>query len=124
MRDMPGLGIIVAAADGQRLYAALEAAMAAAALGRSVRVFLQGEAVALLRSPVGFAGDAARRAAGQPDLAGMIAEAGAMEITLLACQSGMALAGVTVAELAPQIRAGGLVSFLADVGAEDRLLVY
>lgn len=124
MRDMPALNIIVAAAEGPRLYAALEAAMAAAALGRDVRIFLQGEAVALLRAPVGFAGDAARRAAGQPDLAGMIAEAGAMEITLLACQSGMALVGIDATGLAPHVRAGGLVSFLADVGPEDRLIVY
>src|SRR3546814_2731231 len=65
MPDMQGLNIIVAVAEGRRLYAALEAGMAAAALGRPVRIFLQGEAAALLRDPVCFAGDEARRAAGQ-----------------------------------------------------------
>lgn len=121
---MPGLRVIVAAAEGQRLYAALEASMAAAALGRDVRIFLQGEAVGLLRTPVGFSGDDARRAAGQPDLAQLVAEAGAMEVGLFACQSGMALVGVTAAELAPHVRAGGLVSFMADMGPDDRLIVY
>lgn len=121
---MPVLNIIVAVAEGRRLYAALEAGMAAAALGRPVRIFLQGEAAALLRDPVSFAGDEARRAAGQPDLAWMIEEAIQMEIGLFVCQSGMALVGIAAAELVPNVRAAGLVSFMADVGSEDRLLVY
>lgn len=124
MPDMPSLNIIVAVAEGRRLYAALEAGMAMAALGRPVRIFLQGEAAALLRDPVSFTGDEARRAAGQPDLAGLVEEAIVMEITLFACQSGMALVGIAATELVPHVRAGGLVSFLADVGAEDRLIVY
>jgi predicted peroxiredoxin len=121
---MPVLNIIVAVAEGRRLYAALEAGMAAAALGRPVRIFLQGEAAALLRDPVSFAGDQARRAAGQPDLAGMIEEATQMEIGLFVCQSGMALVGVTATDLVPHVRAAGLVSFMADIGNEDRLVVY
>lgn len=124
MHDMPGLSIIVAGAEGERLYAALETAMAATALGRPARIFLQGEAAGLLRDPVAFAGDEARRAAGQPDLAGLVAEAITMEVRLFACQSGMALAGINATQLVPQVRAGGLVSFMADVAPEERLLVY
>lgn len=121
---MPGLSIIVAGADGQRFYGALETAMAAVALGSAARIFLQGEAVALLREPVSAGGDSTRKAAGLPDLAWMIGEAAAMEVGLFACQSGMALIGLTADEMAPQVRAAGLVSFLRDVGPEDRLLVY
>ena len=124
MPDMPSLNIIVAVAEGRRLYAALEAAMAMAALGRRVRVFLQGEAAALLRDPVSFAGDEARRAAGQPDLAWLVEEAIAMEVALFVCQSGMALVGMAATELVPHVRAGGLVSFLAEVAPDDRLIVY
>jgi len=118
------LTIIVAAADGARLYAAIEAAMAAAALGHGARLFLQGEAAALLRLPIGFAGDAARRGAGLPDLAQMIEEAAAMDVELIACQSGLALTGLTADAMAPQARAGGLVGLFADIGPDDRLLVY
>lgn len=121
---MPGLSIIVASADGARFYAALETASAAAALGRPARIFLQGEAAALLRIPVSFGGDAARRAAGQPDLVSLIAEAMAMDVRLIVCQSGMALAGMTASELVPQVRAGGLVSFLAEMAADDELVTY
>ena len=121
---MSGLSIIVASADGAHFYAALETAAAAAALGRPARIFLQGEAAALLRTPVSFDGDAARRAVGQPDLASLIAEAMAMDVRLIVCQSGMALAGMTASELVPQVRAGGLVSFLSEMGSDDRLVVY
>lgn len=121
---MQGLSIIVASADGARFYAALEAAAAATALGWPTRIFLQGEAAALLRAPVSFDGDEARRAAGQPDLVSLIAEAMAMDVRLIVCQSGMALAGMTASELVPQVRAGGLVSFLSEMGADDRLVVY
>lgn len=124
MPDMQRLNIVVAVAEGRRLYAALEAAMAMAALGRPVRIFLQGEAAALLRAPVSFAGDEARRAAGQPDLAWLVEEAIAMEIALFVCQSGMALVGMAATELVPHVRAAGLVSFLADVAPDDRLIVY
>lgn len=124
MSDMPGLSIIVASADGARFYAALEAAAAAAALGRPARVFLQGEAAALLRAPVSFDGDSARRAAGQPDLVSLIAEAMAMDVRLIVCQSGMALAGMSASELVPQVRAGGLVSFLSETGPDDQLVAY
>ena len=124
MPDMQSLNIIVAVAEGRRLYAALEAGMAAAALGRRVRIFLQGEAAALLRDPVSFAGDEARKAAGQPDLAWLVEEAVAMDIALFVCQSGMALVGMAATDLVPHVRAAGLVSFLADVGADDRLIVY
>ncbi len=121
---MPALNIIVATADGRRFYAAVETGMAAAALGRPVRIFLQGEAAALLRHPVQFDGDAARRAAGQPELARMIDEAAAMDIALFVCQSGMALVGIAATELVPHVRAAGLVSFMADIAPDDRLIVY
>lgn len=121
---MPGLSIIVASADGQRFYAALETAAAAAALGRPARIFLQGEAAALLRTPVAFDGDTDRRAAGQPDLVSLIAEAMAMDVRLVVCQSGMALVGLTASELVPQVRTGGLVSFLSEAGPGDQLLAY
>jgi predicted peroxiredoxin len=121
---MPGLNLIVASADGERFYAALEAAAAAAALGRPARIFLQGPAAALLRTPVAFAGDAERRATGQPDLVSLIAEAMAMDVRLVVCQSGMALTGMTASELVPQVRTGGLVSFMAEIGDGDRLVVY
>jgi predicted peroxiredoxin len=98
--------------------------MAAAALGSPARLFLQGEAVALLREPVSAGGDLARKAAGLPELGWMIGEAVAMEVELFACQSGMALVGLTADDMAPQVRAAGLVSFLRDVGDGDRLLVY
>lgn len=124
MRDMSIVRIIVASADGQRFYAALEAAMAWAALGRGARIFLQGEAVALLRQPVCYAGDDARKAAGQPDLAGMIEEADAMGVTVSACQTGMAMVGMTTKDIDERVKMIGLVSFLAEATPSDELVVF
>ncbi|KTE04724.1 DsrE family protein [Sphingopyxis sp. H115] len=121
---MPGLNIIVAVAEGRRFCAALETAIAAAALGQRARLFLQGDAAAMLRAPAGFAGDAARRAAGLPGLGELIDEALASEVELIACQSGLALSDLTADRIVGGVKAGGVVSFLAAVAPEDRLLVY
>ena len=124
MPDLPRVKMIVATRDGARLYAAMEAAIAMQALGRQVTIFFQGEAVAALTSPIAHAGDAARVAAGQPDLAWMVQEATEMEIALIVCQSGMAMQGLTVMELAPLVQVGGLIGFLAKGDPTDPLIVY
>ncbi|BBB10699.1 hypothetical protein SPYCW_3715 [Sphingopyxis sp. EG6] len=54
----------------------------------------------------------------------LIAEAMAMDVRLVVCQSGMALTGMTASELVPQVRTGGLVSFMAEAGPDDQLVVY
>lgn len=121
---MPGLNIIVAAAEGRRFCAALETAIAAAALGQSARMFVQGDAAAMLRAPAGFAGDDARRATGLPGLGELIDEALASGVEMVVCQSGLALSDLTADRLVAGVKAGGVVSFLAAVAAEDRLIVY
>ncbi|WP_349290393.1 DsrE family protein [Sphingopyxis sp. L1A2A] len=124
MSDMPTLNIIVAMAEGRRLCAALETAIAAAALGRGARLFLQGDATAMLRAPAGFAGDGPRRAAGLPGLAELIDEAMTSGVEIIACQSGLAIGQMAADKMVPGVKAGGVVSFLAAVGEADRLVVY
>lgn len=124
---MPGLqtlNFLLPTADGRRFYAALETAIALSALGRTVRLFLQGEAAALLREPIEHGGDAMRAAAGQPELAWMVEEARAMGVTIAVCQSGMALVGLAATDIDAAFRPTGLISFLADIGPGDSLLVY
>ncbi len=112
---MSQVNIIIAANDSARLYAAFEAAMAWAALGREVQVFAQGEAVAGLRRPIIHPGDRARQAAGQPDLASLITEARELGVQLFVCQSGLALAGLTMDDLAVGATATGLVGYFAAI---------
>jgi predicted peroxiredoxin len=118
---MQGLTIIVAGADPGRFHAALSIATSAAALGRPVRMFLQSEAVTLLRPPLRTQGDGDYEAAGIPGIRDMLAEALAMAVTMTLCQSGLALAGMHADELPPGIATGGLVKLLSD-GADDQLL--
>ena len=121
---MSQVNIIIAANDSARLYAGLEAAQAWAALGREVQVFVQGEGVAGLRRPVIHPGDRARQAAGQPDLATLLADLREMGVSIFVCQSGLALAGLTMDMLAVDAKAAGLVGFVAGIAPRAVTLIY
>jgi len=123
MRRMRRLTIIVAGADAARFRAGLETAAAWAALGRPVRLFLQGEAVRLLTRSGEAPADAEHRAAGSPGLSELIEEARALGVELIACQSGAGLAGVAIDSLGNGVTGGGLVSLLADAGEDQIVMV-
>ncbi|MBB3910014.1 DsrE family protein [Sphingomonas desiccabilis] len=119
---MRGLTVLVATADPVRFRAALSTAAATAALGGRARVFLHEDAVVLLQASADS--DAARFAvAGLPSRADLVAIARESGVELLVCQSGLALTGLSMAELPAGTTAGGLVSLLATLG-EDRLLAF
>lgn len=107
------MDIILASAETGKFIAALEFAMAQMALGQQARLFLQGEAAALLALPIQAAHDAARIAAGFPDLAGILDEAAEMGLHLFVCQSGLFIAGLTPDKIWPKAEIGGLISFIS-----------
>ena len=120
---MRELRIIVATADAERLRGALVLAAAQAALGGGACIFLQLDAVALLRAPIGAPADEAHAAAGMPPLAQLIEEAVALGVALLACQSGLVLSGMTLDQLPAGVEVAGPVSFLQQTADEARLLL-
>jgi predicted peroxiredoxin len=113
--------LIAATDDAERLRAALTLAAAQAALGGAATIFLQLDAVALLRQPVEAPRDAAHRAAGLPDLAALLDDALALGVRLIACQSGLALAKMEAGDLPPGVTTGGPVGLLRDMGDDARL---
>lgn len=119
---MRALTIIVATADAERLRGALVLAAAQTALGGGATIFLQLDAVALLRAPMTGPRDAAHRAAGLPDLDALVQENLALGVTLIACQSGLALAGMGAADLPAGVETGGPVSLLQQMPDAARLL--
>lgn len=119
---MRGLSIIVATADAERFRAALVSAAALAALGGDARLFLQLDAVALLRAPIVAPADPAHAAAGLPTLAALLDDALALGVTLTACQSGLALCGMDASALPAGIETGGPVAFLRETPDQARLL--
>lgn len=121
---MSQVNIIVAANDSARFYAALEAAQAWAALGRDVQIFVQGEGVAALRRPAIYPGDRARQAAGQPTLAMLLSELREMRVQLYVCQTGLALAELTMDMLAVDAKAAGLVGFVSGIAPGAVTLAY
>lgn len=122
MSVMRGLTIIVATADPARLHAALSVAAAHAALDRPTRMFLQGEAVVLLRSPIRWAEDERYSASGLPTLGELLAEAAAIGVRITACQSGLALALMELNDLPPGIDTGGILELLTRHGADQLLM--
>lgn len=103
---MRGLTLIVATGDPERFRAALTLAAASAALGARTRVYCHESAVALLARP-------------DPLLATAM-ETGA---AIIACQTGLADAGLEAGDLPVGVETGGLVGLLADLG-DDRLTTF
>ncbi|PXA87278.1 peroxiredoxin [Nostoc sp. 3335mG] len=116
---MRGLTVIVTRPEALR--AGLELAAANAALGGRARLFAQGEAVATLAQPMYSPHDEDYRAAGLPTLAELFEEALALGVAIIACQSGLALMGVTADMLDARLAFGGPVGVLQALG-EDRLV--
>ena len=115
---MRGLTILVATADPARFHAALSLAAAQAALGGTARIYLHGEAVALLR---GSAENEAAPAAGVPTLSQLREEGTALGVRIIACQTGLTIADLDLQDAGEGVEAGGLLTLLAELG-EDRLL--
>jgi len=118
---MPVRGLTVVVTRPSGLRAGLELAAANAALGGRARLFAQGEAVAALVSPMRDAHDPDYAGAGLPTLAELFEDALALGVEAIACQSGLALMGVTADRLDARIAFGGPVSMLQELG-EDRLV--
>jgi predicted peroxiredoxin len=117
---MRGLTLIVTRPSGFRV--ALELAAANAALGARARVFCQGDAVATLSFPLHDRRDANHASAGLPTLTELLEDAFGLSVEIIACQSGLALIGMTADMLDPRITFGGPVSILQTL-EEDRLAV-
>ena len=100
-----GLTIIIESADAGRVRLAYEMALVHMALNGRVTLFFTGAAMETLERP-----DAQREAA---------LEAGAR---LIACQTALAEAGLSMTRLDLHIEAGGLVSLMQGLG-NDRLVV-
>lgn len=119
---MRALRIIVATADAERLRGALVLAAAQAALGGEAALFLQLDAVRLLRAPIVEPVDEAHMRAGLPSLAALLDEAVALGVTLTACQSGLSLAGLEASDLPQGVEVGGPITFMQATDDQARLL--
>lgn len=116
-----GLTIILASPDPDRLRSALGMAATQGALGGAARLFLDGPAAALLARPLADPRDDDHKAAGLPTLAELIETAFTLGVSIILCQSGLALAGVRTDRIDPRSATGGMTMILASLG-DDRLV--
>ena len=117
------LALIFAEANYARLHGGLSLALAAAALGRHVRLFFQGEAVCALQVERRWAGDKAYKAGGLPLLPDLLDQAIGLGLPIMACESGIHLCGLSAPGLISGVETGGLVAFLADAREDELLFV-
>jgi predicted peroxiredoxin len=122
MKPRPLL-LLVADSNEARLHAALSLVGAAAALGRRVHMFFQGEAVAQLRLSARFAGDAERKLFGTPTMDALFESGLDLGVVFTACQTGLNQMSLTPDMLRPGIETGGLVSALAALPDAELLIV-
>ncbi|MDX3899013.1 MAG: DsrE family protein [Sphingobium sp.] len=113
---MRALRLVLTTPDAERFRGALTLAAAQAALGGEAALFLQLDAVAMLRPPIAGPRDAAHADAGLPTLSTLLTEAIALGVRVTACQSGMALGDIGVDDLPEGVEVGGPLQFLADGG--------
>lgn len=122
VRHMTGLTVIVTTPDPVRFRAGLTLSIACAALGGRVRLYCHEASVVLLAHGSRDDDDsAALSAAGLLDRLALIAMAQASGVTLIVCQTGMAMMGLAMDGLATGVEAGGMMGLLADLG-NDRLV--
>lgn len=117
-----GLAIVFAEANHARLHAGLSLGLASAALGRPVRMFFQGEAVCALQVGRHWIGDTSYKAAGLPLIAELLDQTVGLGLSLMACESGLHLCGLSAPGLIAGIETGGMVAFLADARSDELLL--
>ena len=117
------LSIAIITDDAERFRGALVLALAHVALGEEARLFLQLDAVRLLAPGVTAPRDADHVTAGLPALAALLEEALDGGVGIIACQSGLAMAGHSAWDLDPRVETGGPISFLQSCDAGDHLLI-
>ena len=115
------LGILLISGGHERAHYAFMLAAGAAAVGRGAVLFATNEGCrALLADWSGMADagrDAAVRARGVAGLAELRDAATQLGVRLMACDSGLRMAGLASAALLPGVEVAGIPSFLSAVGA-------
>ena len=122
MPDVRGLTIVVADISSERFRCALNMASAQAALGGTARIFLDGEAVSILRQPIAGWEDDRYEEAGLPTLPRLYGEALDLGVRVILCQSGMGMTGAEPRDYDDRVEYGGMVSLMQTLG-EDRLVI-
>jgi len=114
------LGILLIAGTHERAHYAFVLATAAAAIGRSVTVFATNDGCRALLEDWTTLADAGRDATLPPlgiaTFADLRTAAVDLDIRLIACESGLRMAGLETAPLAETVEVAGVVTFLAAVG--------
>ncbi len=115
------LGILLISGGHERAHYAFVMATGAAAIGRAVTLFATNQGCRALARDWSAMSDAGRdesvRARGVAGLEELREAAIELGVRLLACDSGLAMAGLDAAALLPGVEVTGVPTFLGAIGA-------
>ncbi|MCQ9154047.1 DsrE family protein [Acidomonas methanolica] len=115
---MTRLAIMICGPDWHRAHQAMVTAAGALSLGRDVLVFAGGSGVLALARDWerldGAAADSDARARGVAGYAVLREAVSGLGARLLACESGLRMAGLAPEDLAPGVEVAGVVRFLEE----------
>ena len=109
------LGILLISGGAERAHYAFVLAAGAAALGRPVVVFATNEGTRALCADIARLDDVPRPA-GVAGLAELRAASVELGVRLIACETGMLMAGIAPSALLDGVEVAGVATFLAAVG--------
>jgi len=109
------LGILLISGGPERAHYAFLLAAGAAALGRKVIVFATNEGTRALCTDIAGL-DAQPRPAGVAGLAELRAASVDLGVRLVACETGLLMAGIEASKLLDGVEVAGVATFLAAVG--------
>lgn len=117
---MNGLTIILVTANAARMRAALTMALSVAALDGRARVYCHERAVTLL-VPTLRADDypAETEKHGLPDRLALLSMAIDQRVELWACQTGLAMTGLSMDALVPGAQAGGMMALFSTLTRDE-----
>ncbi|MGA9867795.1 MAG: DsrE/DsrF/DrsH-like family protein [Acetobacteraceae bacterium] len=119
---MAPLGILLISGGAERAHYAFVIAAGAAALGRDVVVFATNEGTRALCADIAHL-DAQDRPAGVASLAELRAASVDLGVRMIACETGLLMAGIAASALLDGAEIAGVATFLAAVGDGQMLSI-
>ncbi|MBZ6377474.1 hypothetical protein B5C34_04745 [Pacificimonas flava] len=109
-----GLTLVVLSDEHARVHGGLTLAATAAAMGRSVQVFFQGEAVRAVLADRCWAKDPSLREHGIATVRQLLDQCSELGVRLVACETGIHQTGARQRGLYAAVETGGLVGALTE----------
>ncbi len=120
---MPALALILAEPRDERVWTVLSLAATAAALGRTVSIFLSGNAAEIAANRYQSGGDSKRSAYCVATVAELFESCLELGVRFTVCQTGLHLCELAAEDVHVAIECGGLTGFMQQHKTDELLVI-